>query len=120
MKAESDAVLEQDVWVPVVTHSSFVGLTTAGLVTLAVGLINVAPTNPLWAYLVIRGTLSLVSQSLHCDRPVVSYSHSCIDPRAGCNDTLLPQKSFCLNQCLSVLAPLCTKTGTVGKLAVAY
>ena len=55
-------------WVPVITHSSFMGLFTAGLVTLAVGLINVAPTNPLWVYLVVRSTLSLVSQLLHCER----------------------------------------------------
>ncbi len=51
-------------WLPFVDPRSFVRLRITGLSTLGVILISTMPDEPVWVYLGLRGTVTLVSPEL--------------------------------------------------------
>ncbi len=60
-------------WLPSVNPRSFVRLRITGLSTLGVILISTMPDEPVWVYLGLRGTVTLVSPELVDE--VLSLSH---------------------------------------------
>ncbi len=56
----------QKVWMPPMDHSSFIWLKNAGLSTLGVMLISAMPHEPVWVYLGLRCTVTLVRPSCVC------------------------------------------------------
>ena len=64
----------QNVWLPSMDHSSFIRLKTTGLSTLGVMLISAMPDEPVFVYLGLRCTVTLVRPSCVCLQTVKSLS----------------------------------------------